>query len=746
MTPQGAAMIQVIDMPSGLGPVAPPSGRRPGGINILGAVLRRWWLVLLVTIIVSVVSFIATQKFMKAKYEAYAEVKWGIVGAGDGNSEFDRQVLQACKLLSSDPEIVLIVARDPEVQDALPWLRELDFEKPADQHRALERLDGLVNADVDHKAATVEIYGEFDDGPTITAIVNGFARALVEYCSKKSASLDKDMRDALNTQCTIVQSEISELTQKRMKLVTDNNLLIKKDTQADTARGIAGVMQEKRVAETAVIQLRLSIESMKKGEPPAALKLNRLKLIDEEKAKDAQLQFLRESLRRHQDALSAKLAEGATDQHPQVRLLRKNVADAESAIAEHEVKVAARVDAYVKNIQDLTEIASLQDAEKKLQFQESLLERLKADLDKINEDERALAGVRLTVEQLESRIDLLKDQHKDAWRNYQDFLRKGIEKDKLMISVARRADVPRLPSEDKRNKVRIAGCVGGLFLGVLLALLIDRLDKRLRDPRDVEVLLNAPLLGTIPRIGELKRIKGEQARNLIAEEFRMIRTQILFGNPHLQYKSMCVSSPAPGDGKTSLAVNLAISIAKAGRRTLLVDADMRKPDVHRIFNIPEAPGLAELIQGTCEPGAAIRKTDIEFLDVLPSGLPIVRPAELLSRPEMGRLLGALTELYDHVVFDSAPLLPVSDSHVLCGMVAGVVVSLNAQVDYDTVRQVEAILRRNHATLIGSVVNQVNYKQSNSYHRGKSVYDSYYTSTRGAAGDAAKTTTLAKGEK
>ena len=262
-------------------------------------------------------------------------------------------------------------------------------------------------------------------------------------------------------------------------------------------------------------------------------------------------------------------------------------------------------------------------------------------------------------------------------------------------------------------------------------MLVDKFDKRLRDPRDIEPLFGTPLLGCIPRIQELKRIKGDQARNLIAEEFRIIRTQVLFGNPNLSHKLIAVTSPTPGDGKTSLAVNLAISIAKAGRRVLLIDGDLRKPDVHRVFNLPDSPGFAELIQGSHEPGAAIKKSEIDGLEILPAGTPLTRPSELLSRPEMARLLLALGDMYDHIILDTAPLLPVSDTHVLAGMVDAVIVSFNAEVDRDTVSLTQDILRRSRANVIGTVMNQVKYRQSGSYQRGKTAYDSYYNSPRGA---------------
>jgi capsular exopolysaccharide synthesis family protein len=376
---------------------------------------------------------------------------------------------------------------------------------------------------------------------------------------------------------------------------------------------------------------------------------------------------------------------------------------------------------------DQKTVAEAKEAVEKAQ---SMLKFYNEQLAQLDEKAKKLVYVKGQIQALDDQIMLVSKEFDTNYSGLQDLKKLDTTiTNNSGIKIAEYADPPVEPSADKRVKVQAAGMVGGLFLGMLLALLVDKFDKRLRDPRDVEPLLGAPLLGTIPRIGELKRMKGEHARNLIAEEFRIIRTQLLFGNPELNHKVIAITSPQPGDGKTSLAVNLAISIAKAGRRVLLIDGDLRKPDVHRIFNISDSPGFSEVIAGSHEPGAVIKRSDIDGLDVLPAGTPMTRPSELLSRPEVSRIFAALGEVYDHIVLDTAPLLPVSDTHVLVGLVDGVVTSFNAEVDRNTVTLVQEILRRSRANVIGTVMNQVKYKQSGSYQRGKSAYSSYYTSTR-----------------
>jgi polysaccharide biosynthesis transport protein len=750
MTPQGPAIIQVIDMPGmALGPVdreAGAAGARPmpGGINILGAVLRRWWLVLLVFVLVGGTGFVAANKFVKPTYDVTARITYQQM-ADDQNSETERVVRRAAKIIT-DREISLLAARNPQMMQAVPELQQMDLTTPAGQQKAVLRLRDIVDATEDPHTGTVDIDTSQPSGFQAATIANAYANAFVEYCSQSLSGANSSARKNLEEECDKIMVQINGLYQLRDKLAVETNVDMK-DLQKESLVKHINDLQQKRgeadiKARVAGAQLDRFLKSQGDASAlEAAQKLERMKMIDEEKGKDSILQAdITERVTAH-GAVAQLLAQGMTEEHPDVKRARQRETWAQDAITKRENEIALTINTKVSEQQKLIQQKNVQETRQQVEESQSLVKQCEEELKRINDESKSMASARMKLDEYSRRIEYLKKGYDDAWSQLQEVIKVDLRRGpNAVLRVSDAAQIPPMPSEDKRVKMQAASCVGGLFLGVLLALLVDRFDRRLRDPRDVEALLGAPMLGTIPKIQELKRIKGDQARNLIAEEFRVIRTHILFGNPHLQYKSICVTSPAPGDGKTSLSVNLAISIAKAGRRTLLIDGDLRKPDVHRIFNIPDQPGLAELIQGTCEPGAAIRKTDIELLDVLPAGLPMVRPSELLSRPEMGRLIEALGELYDHVIFDSAPLLPVSDTHVLVGLVTGVVCSFNASVDYGTVQMVDEILRRNHATLIGSVVNQVKYKQSSAYHRGKASYDSYYNSARYGDGKA-----LAKAE-
>jgi capsular exopolysaccharide synthesis family protein len=735
MTPQGPAIIQVIDIPAGplgyAGPGTPP--RKVGGINIMGAILRRWWLVLIVTVLIGGGGIYVGNNFIKPVYIASAKVSWIDRSSNDGQG-VSRLISQATDVITGR-EIPVMAARDPDMQAACPWLvggRDLD--DPAVQADVIKKLKDLVTADSSKYFQTVTLQVARADRIEAARMANAFARAFVQWCQDQ-------LTGDLNTQIVILKQSVDNntmlkaaLTTQKTRLMVDNKIDQSAQEMAlamDAASKLMGQQMEAKVALVAAESKLKSLENSGVLRPDQDLA--KLDLVETEKAKDSILQtYVTEQMH----AISQLEGDKATMtlEHPQVKRDMAQVAQLKAKVAQRESEISSIIQKRIDNRFKLMDQKTVAEANDAVQKAKDLLAVYNVRLSELDNRAKALVYVKGQIQALDDQIALVGREFDESFAALQEQKRKllNITTDSG-IKIAEFAPPPEVPSEDKRIKVQAAGMVGGLFLGMLLALLVDKFDKRLRDPRDVEPLLGAPLLGTIPRIGELKRVKGEHARNLIAEEFRIIRTQLLFGNPELNHKVIAVTSPQPGDGKTSLAVNLAISIAKAGRRVLLIDGDLRKPDIHRIFNVSDSPGFAEVISGSHEPGAVIRKSDIDGLDVLPAGTPMTRPSELLSRPDVSRVLAALSEIYDHIVLDTAPLLPVSDTHVLAGLVDGVLTSFNAEVDRNTVTLVQDILRRCRANVIGTVMNQVKYKQSGSYQRGKQAYSSYYTNTRVPSG-------------
>jgi capsular exopolysaccharide synthesis family protein len=731
MTPQGPAMIQIIDMGgTGLGPAnAPTIRRKPGGINVLGAVTRRWWLVLVVFLTVGGGAFLAGAN-IKPSFEGRAKVSYtdnnpNASGGGIANST----VHKALELLNSK-DIPLTAWRSPVMHGEFPEVAPAsNLDDPVNRAALLTLVKALVDYEESARGSSVVDIIALQPSPAkAAAVANAYAQALCDYCTSSVKDTVDQTIKSLKGEYENESNLLAALKKQETKLKSETNFDAMDQKLLGTLDQIKGLTADRTKAQVAAALAQAKYNALKSGNHSAGAQLDAIKLKQDGEEKDSILKTYEEQYAAAvNDVLH--LTGTVTDNHPEMiaaklreQIYKKNVED-------RKAEIDRIIDKNTAEQLSLKSTDTLDQANDALSAAKATLDGLNKQLDSQSEEVRSLSNVKMEIEELDRQsveTAKLEDQAREDLNAAQMNM---INNPTATFKVEQMAAVS--PKSDTRIKVQAGGLVGGLFLGILLSLLVDKFDKRLRDPRDIEPLLGTPLLGTIPRISELKKIKGEQARNLIAEEFRIIRTQILFGNPNLHQKLIAITSPSPGDGKTSLAVNLAISIAKAGRRVLLIDGDLRKPDVHRVFNISDSPGFAEVIQGSHEPGAVIKKTEVDGLEVLPAGTPITRPSELLSRPEMARLLAALSELYDHIVLDTAPLLPVSDTHVLIGMMDGVIVSFNAEVDRDTVSMTQEILLRNRANVIGSVMNQVKYKQSGSYHRGKSAYSSYYNSSRGA---------------
>jgi len=266
-----------------------------------------------------------------------------------------------------------------------------------------------------------------------------------------------------------------------------------------------------------------------------------------------------------------------------------------------------------------------------------------------------------------------------------------------------------------RQKLTI-GLLVGLFLGVLAAFLLEYLDQTIKTAADVERALELPVLGLIPmgaargggRRGALPLISLASPEDPTSEAYRALRTSVTFVNAEERaLRLICVTSPGPGEGKSTTAANLAITLAQQGAHTLLVDADLRRPLVHRAFNLVQEPGLTDILVGTAMLREAVRPNVVPNLDVLPAGALPPNPSELLGSAAMHRLLDDLRAEYDTVIFDSPPALAVTDATVLGASSDAVILVLRAgETEEHAAQQAVEQLRRVHARVAGAVLNGV----------------------------------------
>lgn len=305
-----------------------------------------------------------------------------------------------------------------------------------------------------------------------------------------------------------------------------------------------------------------------------------------------------------------------------------------------------------------------------------------------------------------------------------------------MQSVVARVVDPALPgiTPVKPNKKLVVGAafVLSLLLGVAVAFLLEHLDTSVRSTDDAERKLGLPLLAAMPLVelakGQVAGLHYRDApKSLFAESVKTVRTGILLSGIDHPKKSLVVTSSVPGEGKSTLAINLALAHAQT-KRVLLIDADMRRPSIAKVLGLDNThPGLSMLVLGMVKLEQCVYKVEGTSLEVLTAGSIPPNPLELLLSEKFKELLAGLGNIYDTIIIDSPPVQLVSDSIVLGSMATGVVFVLKADATpFQLARRGIQALQRGGASMFGVVLNQADYKNEGYYgNYGKYNYHGYY---------------------
>jgi capsular exopolysaccharide synthesis family protein len=424
-----------------------------------------------------------------------------------------------------------------------------------------------------------------------------------------------------------------------------------------------------------------------------------------------------EGLRRDE----ARMAESLGDKHPEMLRIRTQIKEAEDRLRRELSNTLRGLEA---------ELVTAQQQESSILANMETVKRESFDIN------------RKTVEYgvLQREVEINQELYKQLLGRSKEA---GLETElkSSNVRVHEKAEMPRGPVSPNRMRNYRLALLLGLGLGIGLAVLLEHLDNTIKTPEDVKDQLNLPFLGVVPDVAARVPPVGTTspsplvARNpspALAEAYRILRTNLVFSLAENTGQAIVITSASPSEGKTTTAINLAMSLAQASARVLLVEADLRRPGIHQHMGVAKAPGLTDLIVGKSEAAEAIQTTRLNGLMVIPCGHPTPNPAELLGSARMKDIVRALRSHYDWVLIDTPPILAMADTPVLCPIVDGVLLVVAAELSArPSVQRATDQIQSIGAKMLGVVLNKVDLER-NSYYYGH-YYGEYYRSYYGDAG-------------
>lgn len=590
--------------------------------------------------------------------------------------------------------------------------------------------------------------------PVIAArIARAHALAYIDWV--RDARIEQQTRSLsfLQKQATELRQKVSDLERSLAEYAEDNAIVgVNKDENI-----VAQKMAQLNSALTEIITKRLEAQNIAKE---AALKLRDASAgFDDQTTQSMRSELAK--LEGEYQQLAAKFMPG----YPRMEQLQAQMNGLRRSLQEQRrqvvVGLASKAEALLQQENQMKE---------ELEQQKSRAFELSKKQVQYNVLNRELTSSR---DLLESVLKQMKETGLSAENNASN------------VSLVDSPVIPTGPSYPRKTMVLFLGLFGGVSAALALALLLNRLDSSIRSTDEITGYLGLPSLGLVPSfedenssrsVAGSRRVKGligssdssdtqslpvlttsnparrsdsiavptlgtvtgdsplvflSQPRSLAAEAYRAIRTALLLSKAGDAPRTMLVTSAQSGEGKTTSSVNLAASLASSGARVVLVDADIRRPSVHKQFGLPaDGPGLVELLTGQRSFAQVAIPDVIKRVTVVLAGSSPPNPAELLGSAEMLSFIEGLARQFDYVVIDSPPVLPVTDSVVLSRFVEGVIFVVGSGV---TPRKVVAdAIHRLHAVgahVLGSILNNVDLRGGEHYYYNR-YYRSYYDHNAG----------------
>lgn len=357
-------------------------------------------------------------------------------------------------------------------------------------------------------------------------------------------------------------------------------------------------------------------------------------------------------------------------------------------------------------LQDLVNLSIEKSAlESKRTAQEQIIKQLDADLSKLPSIELQFAQLTRETESLVEVLKLLKSRFEEA----------RIKKDSQQsdLKILEWAQLPTAGVSSVPFSKVLIGLLIGIVIGIALAFGLEFLDQSIKDPQSIERILELPLLGIVPMIEMEKAIidDAKEKWRTVLEPFRALRATLKHLSTAQQFKTLIICSAVKGEGKTTLAANLAITFSLDGKKVILVDGDLRRAQMHSLFNVPKYRGLSDYLLGDMDIREIIKPTVHENLSVITAGEHPPNPSELIGNSRFEILVNTLRTMADFVIFDSPALLPVSDGMIMAPKIDACIMVVRALwTPMKAAQQAKNQLKRVGCNIIGGILNGISHSR------------------------------------
>lgn len=523
---------------------------------------------------------------------------------------------------------------------------------------------------------------------------------------------------------TVAAVTVVTLAQKKIYRATATVVIDSQGSHRDYVNTQKGIIHSRRTAYHVIKNLKLgNLKKFRLEDDPIGCLLKKLRV---EAMRDTRI--LKISVDDEDPKLASLMAnEFARVYADSIKALRMNISVQEQSLLEEGVEKAKKKarDSKLKlqTYKERNDIVFLQAQENliknslaELSAESNLSDELKETLERKKrmalEVERKILNYNVMQREVETNEKMLQialDRLKEA------------PVSQVELSDARVQDLAEIPREPVKPRKMLnislavlVGCLGGISL----AFFRDYMDAAIKEPSNIAGLLEVPVLGAVPRMTldgknikkkeDIDRIVEKDVYSLASEAYRAIRSNLLFSINHsASSRSIVITSSAPKEGKTITAVNLAIMIANSGENVLLVDADMRKPRIHKIFNETVKPGLLQLLAGENDLDYALRDPGIDNLHIITAGKNTQNPAELLTPRNMKLFLEQAGARFPNIIFDTSPVSLGTGARILSGIATGVIlIAEEGRSTRNLLVRSRRLLENSDAKILGVIVNNL----------------------------------------